>query len=146
MGPISCDLVPLSLHCHSLNVIPQLWKLQTQGNLMCVCVFSGVWWSCHRPLSGPHGGLHSGQRPQQPLGCYRSHHHTAYVEGREDHRWWGWEILGQTSPVSCPFITVRSGRWMLQCAVSGICYIQSWGSVVFSTGIVTGHCLCTQSI
>lgn len=115
MGPISCDSGPL--HCsviHSKSFL-NCRNYRHNSNLMWMCVFSGVWWSCHCPLSGPHGGLHSGQRPQQPLGCHRSHHHTAYLEGQEDHWWWGWESLGWMHPVSCPLLL--SGQGDRSCSV-----------------------------
>lgn len=60
-----------------------------------LCIFPGVWWSCHRPLSGPHGGLHSGQRSQQPLGRHWSHHNAAHLEGQEDNWWWDWALGGE---------------------------------------------------
>lgn len=72
-------------------------------------ILSGVRWRHHRPLSGPYGGLHSGKWSQQPLGCHRSHHHTAHLEGQEDH--WRWVQKELTTPsMSCPLLSVHKDR------------------------------------
>lgn len=56
-------------------------------SVLCFLLSPGVWRCRHCALSGPNGGLHCCQRPQQSLGCHQPHHHPSHLEGEEDH-WW----------------------------------------------------------
>uniref|UniRef100_A0A8C0PI12 Transmembrane protein 266 n=1 Tax=Canis lupus familiaris TaxID=9615 RepID=A0A8C0PI12_CANLF len=46
----------------------------------------GVRRGCHHPVLGPYGGVHRGQRAQEPLGCHQPHYHAPDLAGEEGHR------------------------------------------------------------